>query len=138
MGVDRMGRNSRSHAIYCILLCCCWLLDREEDNGRQLLRQGRGGKVEIVIEEDYEVALYSYSTDITRDSDLEFLKYWRTTGPHYRHGREGEVIAVKRGEAVHTMHISPLPGHEETVERFIAIGRMKNKDFPFKIFEESL
>lgn len=37
-----------------------------------------------------------------------------------------------------TLVIKPLPGCEEEVERFIAVGRLKNEFFPFLISEGEL
>lgn len=35
-----------------------------------------------------------------------------------------------------TLTLSPLPGREEVVERFVAIGKLQNANFPFRVKEE--
>lgn len=86
--------------------------------------------MEIVIDFGHANMNYEYSTERTVSG--------RTGNPHpLNHSRRytsrnREADAHGRIEDS-VMIMYPLPGKEEIVERFVAIGRLQNKNFPFCI-----
>lgn len=86
--------------------------------------------MEIVIDFGHVNMNYEYSTERTvsgRTGNSHPLNHSRRYTSRNReadaHGRIEYSVMV----------IRPLPNKEEKVERFIAIGRLRNKNFPFCI-----
>lgn len=92
--------------------------------------------MEIVIDLKYtHISTYEFSTERTVSGRIG-IAHPHNYGRGYKsRDTDDATLGVDAHGSVEdsVMVIRPLPGKEEKVERFVAIGRLKNKNFPFCI-----
>lgn len=87
--------------------------------------------MEIVV--DSSVGRLSFGTEEVEDGWV--CKYLGYIIISRNPSSDVDATGVHRKQGLE-LTLYPLPGREEVVERFVAIGKLQNANFPFRVKEE--